>query len=50
MIRLVIDLLQMDEWHNTGSEAIEIAKGKYELPRTFKGAVKKLKRQWLSRK
>lgn len=50
MIKLVIDLLQMDEWHNTGSEAIEIAKGKYELPKTIKGAAKKIKRQWQSRR
>lgn len=49
MIRQVIQLLQMDDWLNSG-EYIEIAKGKYQLPTTLKGATKKIKRQWQSRK
>lgn len=44
MIKLVIELLQIHSW-NVGSETIEIAKGKNELPKTFKGAIKKLKWQ-----
>jgi hypothetical protein len=50
MIRLIIDLLQSDEWLKTGSEIIEIAKGKYELADDFTKAKRKLKRQWQSRK
>lgn len=50
MIQLIIDLLQSNEWLKTGSENIEIAKGKYELATTLKVAKAKLKRQWQSRK
>lgn len=49
MIKTIIDLLQSNDWINSG-EAIEIAKGKYELPTTVKKAKLKIKRQWLSRK
>jgi hypothetical protein len=49
MIRLIIELLQQDEFLD-GGEAIQIAKGKYELPTTLKGATKKIKRQWQLRK
>ena len=45
MIRLILELLQQDEFLE-GGEAIQIAKGKYELPKTLKGATKKIKRQW----
>ena len=45
MIRLILELLQQDEFLD-GGEAIQIAKGKYELPTTLKGATKKIKRQW----
>lgn len=34
-MRLIIDLLQMDEWYGV-SENIEIAKGKYKLESTIK--------------
>ena len=49
MINQIIQLLQLDEWLNAG-EYTEIAKGKYQLPTTIKGATKKIKRQWQSRK
>lgn len=48
MIRLILELLQQDEFLEGGG-AIQIAKGKYELPTTLKGATKKIKRQWLKR-
>ena len=48
MIKQVLNLLQLDDWLNAG-EFTEIAKGKYQLPTTFKGATKKIKRQWLKR-
>jgi hypothetical protein len=49
MIKAVLELLQLHEWLNC-SENIEIAKGKYELPKTFKGATKKIKREWQSKR
>lgn len=49
MIKQVIQLLQMDDWLNSG-EYTEIAKGKYKLPITLKEATKKIKREWQSRK
>lgn len=45
MIKLILELLQQDDFLE-GGEAIQIAKGKYELPTTIKGATKKIKRQW----
>ena len=45
MIKLILELLQQDEFLE-GGEAIQIAKGKYELPTTIKGTTKKIKRQW----
>ena len=45
MIKLILELLQQDEFLD-GGEAIQIAKGKYELPKDFKGTTKKIKRQW----
>ena len=50
MIGLIIDLLQSQEWLNTGSENIEIAKGKYQLATNLKVAKNKIKRQWQSKK
>jgi hypothetical protein len=50
MIKLVIDLLTSNEWYNSNSDVIEIAKGKYELPSDFKGTVSKIKRIWQLRK
>lgn len=49
MIKEAIEVLQSDEWLNTKSENIEIAKGKFELPKTYKGLYKKLKRKWQSK-
>lgn len=46
MIKIVIDLLTCNEWYGTKSEVIEIAKGKHELPTTFKGTIAKIKRIW----
>ena len=47
----IINLLQTQEWENE-SEVIEIAKGKHEMPKSCKGAVKQLKRglKWQLRK
>jgi hypothetical protein len=49
MIKQVLNLLQLDDWLNAG-EYTEIAKGKYQLPTTLKGATKKIKRQWQSKR
>jgi len=46
MIKMIIDLLQSDDWIGTGSEEIEIAKGKYELATTIKKGKQKIKRAW----
>lgn len=37
----IIKLLQSREWR--GTEIIDIAKGKYELPKTLKGWIRKIK-------
>lgn len=44
MLKNIIELLQLHE-HYAQSENIEIAKGKYELPKTFKKAKNQLKRK-----
>lgn len=49
MIAIILELLQQDEFIKV-SENVEIAKGKYELPKDFKGLKNKIKRQWLLRK
>ena len=49
MIKAVLELLQLHEWLNC-SENIDIAKGKYQLPTTLKGANKQIKRQWQSKR
>lgn len=43
MIKQIIDLLKANDWNKSG-EFIEIAKGKNELPKSFKGIKNKLKR------
>jgi len=43
MLKNIIELLQLTE-HYGVYENIEIAKGKYELPKTMKQGVKQLKR------
>jgi hypothetical protein len=49
MIGNIIDLLNTSE-HYRISERVEIAKGKYEIPYTWKSAWIKIKRIWLTRK
>ena len=50
MIREIINILASDNFYNE-SEVIEIEKGRYKLPMTFKGMVKNIKRQvkWQSK-
>jgi len=43
MIKVIIDTLSTEKWYNV-SERIEIAKGKYAYPKTFKQAIEKIKR------
>lgn len=43
MIKVIIDTLSVEKWYNV-SERIEIAKGKYAYPKTFKQAIEKIKR------
>jgi|VirMetMinimDraft_7_1064189.scaffolds.fasta_scaffold255979_2 hypothetical protein len=45
MIKQILDLLNMLPHYNQ-SEEIEIAKGRYEIPSTFKMAFEQIKRQW----
>jgi hypothetical protein len=44
MLKQILELLQCTE-HYGQSELIEIAKGKYELPATFKKGYTQLKRE-----
>jgi hypothetical protein len=48
---MILEILRLDHFYNE-SELIEIAKGKNELPTTFKKGFKQLKRelQWQKRK
>jgi hypothetical protein len=48
MIKNVIDLLVMSEYYGT-SRSIDIAKGKYKIPYSWKEARKQLKRIWYGR-
>lgn len=43
MITSVIDLLKQDKFYKVSKE-VDIAKGKYELPRTWKGVKNMFKR------
>ena len=47
MIGLILDILEMDDWHGV-SEEIEIAKGKYKLPTNIKEGYKQeiRRRKW----
>jgi len=45
MIKIIKEVLAANDWVGCG-ECIEIAKGKYELPITFRGLISKYKRQW----
>ena len=49
MIVGIIELLNMTE-HYGVSERVEIAKGKYEIARTWKQGLNKIKRTWQTRK
>jgi hypothetical protein len=49
MLKGIIDLLQTGKYYGV-SEKVDIAKGKYELPTTWKGTWKLIKRLWLKRK
>lgn len=49
MIKLLIETLQLDD-HYGQSELIEIAKGKYELPTTWKQTFKQIKREWKTKR
>jgi hypothetical protein len=49
MIKNIIDLLILDEYYGA-SHNIDIAKGKYETPTTFKGFWKMLKRYYYGKK
>lgn len=43
MLDTLVELLKLDEYKNV-SERVEIAKGKYQLPRTWKDVWYKIKR------
>jgi len=49
MITNLVNLLAMQDFHGL-SENIEIAKGKYEIPYTWKQGINKIKRIWYARK
>jgi hypothetical protein len=49
MIRTIIDLLIIDEHFGVSNE-IEIAKGKWEMPTTWKQGWNKIKRYYLWRR
>lgn len=44
MIKNILDMLKIDDFYGK-SEFIDIAKGKYEIPKTIKGAYKQGKRK-----
>lgn len=44
MIKHILDLLSLDEFYGQ-SEIIEIAKGKYQRPKTIKEGFNKIKRE-----
>ena len=44
MIGIIVELLNMDDYYGV-SESIDIAKGKYKVPMTFKDARDKINRQ-----
>lgn len=49
MIRDIIDLLNTNHFYGV-SERVEIAKGKYEIPITWKQGIYKIMRIWQKRK
>jgi hypothetical protein len=48
MIKELLKLLALDPHYNQ-SENIEIAKGKYSIPKTYKQGFEQIKRQWKQR-
>ena len=49
MITNLINLLAIEKFYGV-SENVEIAKGKYEIPYTWKQGLEKIKRIWYGRK
>jgi len=49
MIRDIVDLLNSDHFYGV-SDRVEIAKGKFKIPLTWKEGLYKIKRIWLRRK
>lgn len=49
MISQLIDLLNLNEYYGQ-SKTIDISKGRYEYPTTWKSAGKLIKRMWYGRK
>ncbi len=49
MIKNIIDTLNSGNFYNV-SERVEIAKGKYEMPTSWRNGFEKIKRLWLIRK
>lgn len=49
MVKNIITLLSSNDYYGV-SERVEIAKGKYKIPYSFKDAWQKIKRLWLIRK
>jgi hypothetical protein len=45
MLKQILELLAIEK-HYGQSENIEIAKGKYKIPKTFKETFEAIKRQW----
>jgi len=45
MIQKILELLALDDFYGQ-SEIIEIAKGKNQIPKTWKKGIKQIKRQW----
>jgi hypothetical protein len=48
MLKQILELLALQEHYNQ-SENIDIAKGKYQLTKTWKQAFEQIKRQWKTR-
>lgn len=48
MIKEILKLLELDPHYNQ-SKNIEIAKGKYSIPKTWMQGFKQIKRQWKER-
>lgn len=46
MIQKILDIVLSNDLYGVG-EYTEIAKGKYEIPYTYKQGIEKIRRQWL---